>query len=165
MATMRAGGLRITRAWAEAAAGLATGALGVAIVVGALEYGIGWSEGGPQAGTFPFSVGLIVIAASLGNVVQARRHRGSVFADAVQLRRVAAFVVPMVLFVVAALALGLYVAAALYVGGVMRVQGGYRWRVALPVALGTALFFHVVLEVWFKVPLLKGPLEPLLGLH
>jgi hypothetical protein len=160
-----AGSFRITRAWAEAAAGLATGGLGVAIVVGALEYGIGWSAGGPEAGTFPFYVGLIVIAASLGNIAQARRHRGAAFVDAVQLRRVAAFVAPMVLFVVAALGLGLYVAAVLYVGGVMRFQGGYRWRAALPVALGTSLFFYVVLEMWFKVPLLKGPLEPLLGLY
>lgn len=155
----------ITRAWAEAAAGLATAGLGGAIVVGALEYGVGWSAGGPEAGTFPFYVGLIIVAASLGNVVQARRHGSAPFLDAAQLRRVAAFVVPMVLFVAAALVLGLYVATALYVGGVMRIQGGYRWRVAVPVALGTALFFHVVLEVWFKVPLLKGPLEPLLGLH
>jgi hypothetical protein len=33
------------------------------------------------------------------------------------------------------------------------------------VGIGTSAFFYLVLEVWFKVPLLKGPLEAALGLH
>ncbi len=61
--------------------------------------------------------------------------------------------------------LGFYVATILYLAGVMRVQGRYRWWMALAVAIGSAAFFYVVLEVWFKVPLLKGPLEAALGIH
>jgi hypothetical protein len=71
----------------------------------------------------------------------------------------------MVLFVVAALVVGLYVAAALYLTAVMRMQGGYRFVVSALTGVAAALFFYVVLELVFQVPLLKGPLEAALGLH
>ena len=61
--------------------------------------------------------------------------------------------------------LGLYVATALYLGIVMRVQGGYRLVTAIAAAVATSVFFYVVLEMWFRVPLLKGPLEAALGIH
>ena len=41
----------------------------------------------------------------------------------------------------------------------MRFQGGYRWLSSIAVAIGTSAFFFLLLELWFKVPLLKGPLE------
>ena len=71
----------------------------------------------------------------------------------------------LLLFVGASVWLGFYVATVLYLAGVMRLQGRYRWRTALAVAVGSAAFFYLVLEVWFKVPLLKGPLEAALGIH
>lgn len=157
----------VTRLAAEIFGALVTFALAVAIVMGARGDGIGWTTGGPQAGTFPFYVGLIVGAASLGNLVVAfrRRDRRTVFLDAVKARRIAAFGVPLLLFVLASVWLGFYVATILYLAGVMRVQGRYRWVTSIAVALGSAAFFFVVLEVWFKVPLLKGPLEAMLGIH
>jgi hypothetical protein len=66
-------------------------------------------------------------------------------------------------FVALALTLGFYVATAIYLALAMRVQGGFRWLACVAVAAGTSLFFFAVLEVWFKVPLLKGPLEALFG--
>ncbi|MEO8850020.1 MAG: tripartite tricarboxylate transporter TctB family protein, partial [Casimicrobiaceae bacterium] len=56
----------VTRLAAEVFTALLTLALSVAIVLGARGDGIGWTVGGPEAGTFPFYVGLIVGAASLG---------------------------------------------------------------------------------------------------
>ncbi|HEY3533168.1 MAG TPA: tripartite tricarboxylate transporter TctB family protein [Casimicrobiaceae bacterium] len=155
----------MTRFAAEIATALVTLALGVTIVVGAREFGTGWSAGGPEPGTFPFYVGLLVTAASAGNMVVAwqRRHSARLFVTATQLRRIAAFGVPILGFVALALTLGFYVATAIYLALVMRVQGGFRWLACIAVAAGTSLFFFAVLEVWFKVPLLKGPLEALLG--
>jgi hypothetical protein len=47
----------------------------------------------------------------------------------------------------------------------MWLQGGYRpWLGALA-GVGVAGFFYVVLELWFRVPLLKGPLENALGIY
>jgi hypothetical protein len=158
---------RVTRFAAELVVALVTLALGTAVVIGAREYGTGWNAGGPEAGTFPFYVGLIVVAASAGNLFVAWRQRVDprVFVAADQARRIAAFGVPLLGFVALSLTLGFYVATAIYLGGVMRMQGRYRWLSCIAVAFGTAVFFYLVLEVWFKVPLLKGPLEALVGVH
>jgi hypothetical protein len=157
----------VTRFAAEVVTAVVTLALGAAVIMGAREYGTGWNAGGPEPGAFPFYVGLIVVAASAGNLLVAWRKRNPrlVFVQADQLRRIAAFGVPLLGFVALSLTLGFYVATAVYLGGVMRVQGRYQWFACTAVAFGTAVFFYVVLELWFKVPLLKGPLEALLGLH
>jgi hypothetical protein len=157
----------VTRFAAETVTALVTLALGAAIVVGAREYGTGWTAAGPQPGTFPFCVGLIVVAASAGNLIAAWRRRGAgaPFIDAIKARRIAAFGLPMLAFVALAVTLGFYVATAVYLAAVMRFQGGYRWLPSLAVAILTSAFFFLLLELWFKVPLLKGPLEAALRLH
>ena len=157
----------MTRFAAEVVTALVTLALGAAVVLGAREYGTGWSAGGPEPGTFPFYVGLLVVAASAGNLLLAwrKRHAGVVFVDAAQAKRIAAFGLPLLGFVALSLTLGFYAATAIYLAGVMRVQGRYRWWTCIGVGIGTAAFFFVVLDVWFRVPLLKGPFEALLRLH
>lgn len=157
----------VTRFAAEIATALVTLALGGAIALGAFANGIRWTEAGPEPGAFPFYVGVLVVAASLGNLGWAWRkhHADGAFVTAVQAKRIAAFGVPLLGFVALSLTLGFYVATACYLCAVMRWQGRYRWTSSIAVALGTALFFFVVLEVWFKVPLLKGPLEAALRIH
>ncbi|MEO6929214.1 MAG: tripartite tricarboxylate transporter TctB family protein [Casimicrobiaceae bacterium] len=157
----------VTRLAAEVFAALLTLALSAAIVLGARGDGIGWTTGGPEAGTFPFYVGLIIGAASLGNLVMAfrRTDRAAVLLDAIKARRIAAFGIPLLLFVAASVTLGFYVATILYLTGVMRVQGRYRWITSIAVGVGCAAFFYIVLEMWFTVPLRKGPLESMLGIH
>jgi putative tricarboxylic transport membrane protein len=61
------------------------------------------------------------------------------------------------------LMLGIYVASALLILHFMIVLGGFRWRAALPFALGASFLAFVVFERWFLVPLPKGPLETWLG--
>jgi hypothetical protein len=157
----------VTRFAAETATALVTLALGVAIAIGAREYGTGWTTGGPEPGAFPFYVGLLVIAGSAGNLFAAWRKRAqrAPFLDAAQARRIVQFGLPMLAFVALAVTLGFYVATALYLCAVMRFQGGYRWPASIAVAAGASAFFFLLLETWFKVPLLKGPLEAALRLH
>jgi hypothetical protein len=157
----------LSRFAAEWIAAALTCGIGVAVVVGAREYGTGWTDAGPEPGAFPFYVGIIVIAASLGNALAALRARNPamMFIDATQLGRIARFAIPMTVFVAACVVAGFYVATLLYLALAMRFQGGYRWPASLAVAIGTAAFFYVVLELWFKVALLKGPLEAALGIH
>lgn len=158
----------ISRYTAELGTAAATFAAGLVVVIGATEFGIGWDVSGPQPGAFPFYMGLLVAAASLGIILQTaitRAGRRVVALDRTQAIRVATFFLPMVLFVIGAVVLGLYVATALYLFLVMWLQGGYRpWLGALT-GLGVAAFFYLVLEVWFQVPLLKGPLETALGIY
>jgi|SRR5690606_37594595 hypothetical protein len=158
----------VSRFAMEIATGCATLVAGIVVVLGAIEYETGWDEGGPQPGYFPFYVGLIIIAASLGVLGQAfLNHRRScqAFITREGFARVMAFFLPLAAFTVGSYVLGLYVGTFVYLAGVMIFQGGYRWPFALAVAGGITGFFFVLFERWFQVPLLKGPLEALLGIY
>jgi hypothetical protein len=158
----------ISRFQAEIATALMTAGLGLTAVAGALEFGVRWGSAGPEPGAFPFYIGLLVVAASIGTLFQAatgRQALQSVFLDREQAKRLASFFIPILFFVPIALLLGLYVATALYLTFVMRAQGGYKLIVAAASGLAAAIIFYVVLEIAFQVPLLKGPLEAALGLY
>jgi hypothetical protein len=157
----------VSRWHAELAAAAATAGLGLTVMIGALEYGVTWRAAGPQAGTFPFLMGLLVLIGSIGTAVQTTLSRTNLslpFVEREQVVRVASFVGPIVLFVAAALWLGLYVSGALYLTLSMWLQGGYRPLVSLATGIAAAVFFYLVLELAFQVPLLKGPLEAAIGL-
>lgn len=142
-------------------------AVGLTVVIGAIEFGIGWSSSGPAPGAFPFYLGLLVTAASVGTGVQTflkGRDPEAIFITPQQIRRLVSFVGPMILFLITTYLLGLYVATALYIAGVMWLQGGYRLPISIAGGAATAVFFYLVLEYAFQVPLLKGPLENALGL-
>lgn len=158
----------LSRFAAEVAASATTLLIGAVVSVAACEYGTGWGDAGPQPGYFPFYVGLIICLASLGTLGQAflhHRDRQSTFLTVEQGQRILSFFGPMLAFVVVAALLGLYVGLVLYLCGVMVVQGGYRPLKALLVSIGTALACYLVFEIWFQVPLLKGPFEALLKIH
>jgi hypothetical protein len=146
-----------------------TAAIGAVVTIGALEFGTGWGDGGPQPGYFPFYIGIIVMLASGGVLVEAfanrERLRATAFLRREQGMRIAAFFGPMVGFVLLASLLGLYVALIVYLTATMVVQGHYRLPRALAVSVGSAVIFYLIFEVWFRVPLLKGPLEALLRIH
>ena len=141
-------------------------AIGGAVVAGGLEYEIGWDDSGPQPGYFPFYVGLLVMFGSLGAGIQAwlARRSGEVAITREQARRVGTFFVPLVVFVGLCGILGIYVAMALYLIVMTRFLGGYGWVKAGAVGIGVSLGFFVLFEHLFGQPLLKGPLEALLGI-
>ncbi|MBN9453785.1 MAG: tripartite tricarboxylate transporter TctB family protein [Bosea sp.] len=161
----------ITRFWAEIGAAVLTLVFGLVIVKGSLEFGIGWDTSGPQPGAFPFYAGALIALASLGTiaVTLGQRVAGKVslaeaFLDAERGKRVLAFLLPLVAFVVLSATLGMYVATILYLVFAMRFQGGYGWLQSLGTAFVTAAFFYFALEKFFQIGLLKGPIEPLIGL-
>jgi hypothetical protein len=152
----------------EIATALATGALGAAVMWGAVEHDIGWGDSGPASGYFPFRIGVLIVLASLANLAIALRHAGAKkasFVTTAQARSVLAFGLPIVAFVIVSSYLGLYVGAALYLVFTMVFQGGYRPLFAIGLALAVAVAMRLIFPVWFKVPLLTGPLEALLGLY
>ncbi|WP_108461072.1 tripartite tricarboxylate transporter TctB family protein [Devosia naphthalenivorans] len=145
-----------------------TAIAGVVVAGGSLELGVGWTDSGPDAGYFPFYVGLLLAAAGFANAVwTVIVHRGEaeVFLEQEQAMRLLGFFLPMVAFVAVTLVLGLYVGAALYLFYVAWRQGKYNplWAAALGISF--AVFLFVVFDVLFKVPLLKGPLEAFLKIY
>jgi putative tricarboxylic transport membrane protein len=127
--------------------------------------GASWGDDGPEAGYFPFYVGLVLLVASAGNLVAALTdRRGSAgFVGAGQLALVLQVLVPAGVFVLLIGVIGIYVAAGLYIAFFMAWLGGYGAARIVPVAVLVPLAFFVLFEIWFLVPLPKGPLEAWLG--
>jgi hypothetical protein len=152
----------------EAGVALATGAFGIAVAYGSIEAGAGWTEMGPDAGYFPFYIGLLILFGSAMNLVYAVvKHRGSgeVFVDKARFKVVLGFLLPLVAFAAVAAVLGLYVGTALYLAGTMIFQGRYKWWIGLATGIGVSVLFFVIFEIGFRVPLLKGPVEAFFGIY
>jgi hypothetical protein len=159
------------RLWEIVVAGLFL-AFGSVVVWESRRLGAQWGSDGPQAGYFPFYIGLFIILASIANLYAAvtsgtRGAKPFVFWD--QLRMILVVLVPSVVYVALIvnplMSLGIYLASALFIAFFMRYLGKYGWARIAAVSLGTMLVFFVMFEIWFKVPLPKGPLEAAFGFH
>ena len=137
---------------------------GVVLTIEAWRLGARWTSDGPGAGYFPFYIGLITIVASLGifyqSVFSKSRDTGP-FVSREQAGRVLSVLLPATLYVLVVMFLGLYVASAIYIAGFMIFLGKYPPVKSIVLSVIIAAVFFVMFEVWFKVPLYKGTLEPL----
>lgn len=139
--------------------------LGLIAMIGSLKVGSGWGADGPQAGFFPFYIGLAILISSAVNLFHAwKAARGSeVFASWPQLRQVSAVVVPTTVYVFAIPYIGIYIASAILIGVFMTWLGRYKPHITVPIAIGMPLLVFITFEKWFLVPLPKGPVERMLG--
>ncbi len=138
--------------------------IGTVVIVESRRLGSGWTTDGPGSGYFPFYIGLIIVISSLGLLYQSllgKKRKTEVFVDSVQLRRVLSVLVPAVLYVLAIRFVGVYVASAVYIALFMIVLGKYSPVRSVVAAIAINVFFFFLFEVWFKVPLFKGALDPL----
>ena len=134
------------------------------MVYDSVRLGARWAEDGPQAGYFPFYVGLLVCASAAVNFLMAlvnRRDAGRDFVELDKLKLVLAVLVPAAVYVAAISWIGIYASSALFIAFFMRYLVRYSWPKIGAVSLGTMVLFFVMFEVWFKVPLFKGSLDPL----
>ena len=148
----------------EAAVALLILVMGLVVLFGSRKLGSGWTSDGPGAGYFPFYIGLIICIASLGILWQAlfsKSRDTDAFVDKLQLKRVMSVLGPAALYVFGVVFLGLYVASAIYIALFMIVLGKYSAVKSVLVAVLVNAVFFMMFEVWFKVPLYKGTLEPL----
>jgi hypothetical protein len=143
--------------------------MGIAVVVMVDTYrlGAGWEPAvGPQSGYFPFYIALIMFITSavtfLSNLLTKSPNLSS-FVERDQLKLVLQVFVPTVIFVVATIYIGIYVSGFIFIAFFMIWLGKYPLYKALPVAAAVPLILFVVFEIWFLVPLPKGPVEAWLG--
>jgi len=142
-------------------------ALGALVVYDSVRLGATWGSDGPRPGYFPFYVGLIICVSALVNLVRAalsQRDRNKPFVLVGQLRMVLAVLIPAIVYVTVMTWIGLYVASILYIGFFMRWLGRYAWWKVAAVSVATMAVFYLIFEIWFKVPLPKGPVESWLRL-
>jgi hypothetical protein len=142
-------------------------AAGLLVIVDSMRVGIRWADDGPQAGYFPFYVGVLLAFSSVWTLGAAllRRSGPRVFVTAGALRAIATMLVPTVVYVAILAWLGLYVASFLYIAFFMVAIGRYSWLRSVGVAAAVSVIAFLLFETWFRVPLPKGPLEAALGLQ
>jgi hypothetical protein len=157
------------RVW-DAAVAVAFFVFGAVVVWESRRLGSEWASDGPQAGYFPFYIGLIICAASIANFISALgsgRKGAKPFVMWGQLKMVLTVMVPSALYVALIVnpvySLGIYEASVVFIAFFMRHLGRYSWPKIAAVSVTVMTVFFLMFEVWFKVPLPKGPIEALLG--
>lgn len=137
---------------------------GAVVAYESWRLGARWASDGPGAGYFPFYIGVILCISALGILGQSAfsaSRDGDAFVDKEQLGRVISVFVPALVYVLAVVFVGLYVASAVYIALFMVILGKYAPGKSVLVAVIVNAVFFLMFEVWFKVPLYKGTLEPL----
>jgi putative tricarboxylic transport membrane protein len=147
---------------------LALMAVAAVVMVASYRLGAGWAKDvGPDSGYFPFYIALIMFVSSsvtlVQNIVARRRDGGEGFLTREQLIRVLQVLVPMTIFVVLSIFIGIYISTFLFMTFFMMWHGRYPIYKTVPVAILVPVVLFIVFEIWFLVPLPKGPFETWLG--
>lgn len=141
---------------------------GALVVFDTYRLGARWGDDGPQAGYFPFYVGLLICFSGGAIFVRALRNSALAaesFVSREELKTILTVLVPTVVYVALIAYFGFYVASTLYIAYFMWRLGQYAWIKVALVAIGVSVAFFLIFEIWFAVPLPKGPLEAALGLN
>jgi putative tricarboxylic transport membrane protein len=144
--------------------------LGLAILVawGSLQLDIGWGMNGPAGGFFPFwlAVGLaiccvVILVQAIWNASPALRQP---LVTSGGWGPILTVTLPAIAMVALTEMVGLYPAAALYIGFYMRWIGKHPWLLVLAVSLGVPLGSYMIFDKWFLIPMPKGWWGESLGL-
>jgi hypothetical protein len=141
---------------------------GSIVIYDSVRLGAKWGEDGPEAGYFPFYIGALLCIAGAVNLVAgivAARRDDSDFVEIRALKLVFSVLIPTAVYTALIGPLGLYLASTIFIAAFMRWLAKYPWWLVALVSIGNSVVFFVIFEVWFKIPLPKGPLEAALGLN
>ena len=147
----------------EAATALLTGAFGAAVVVSSLDNGIGWSAAGVEAGTFPFIVGLIILSGSLFNLVQGWLQAREVVLRRSELKRLGMLFIPAAVYVGLIPLAGMYLASAGYVFGALAWHKRGSLIFSAAAAISAAVALYLIFELTFQISLPRGALGDIVG--
>jgi putative tricarboxylic transport membrane protein len=138
------------------------------VMVASYRLGAGWAKDvGPDSGYFPFYVALIMFIASgatlAQNLLLRQSSGGGSFIAYGELVMVLQVLIPMTIFVVLSIYIGIYISTVLFIGFFMTWHGRYPIYKTIPVAVLVPVALFIIFEIWFLVPLPKGPFEAWLG--
>ncbi len=142
--------------------------LSAIVIYDSARLGFDWRENeGPASGYFPFYIAAIMAFSSVMNLLRALLARGGAgsesFVSKPALMRVLAVLIPTLAFVWVIQLLGLYVAAAIFITAFMLILGRESIVRSVLVGVSIPLALFVLFEIWFLVPLPKGPVENFFG--
>jgi putative tricarboxylic transport membrane protein len=158
----------IQQRWMELVGAAFFAIIGAIVVTDSFRTGFRWGTDGPEPGYFPFYIGCTLLAGSGWVVIQTIRNwvkddGKQVFTGMAEFKLVLRMFIPICLFVLGVIFLGIYVSAIAYIILFMVFEGKFSLLKSAAVALGVAAFLFAMFEIWFLVPLPKGPIEALLG--
>src|SRR5882672_12178678 len=122
-------------------------ALGAIVVFDSARLGARWGDDGPQAGYFPFYIGLLICFSSAAVFAAALRNAALAdesFVSREALKMILTVLVPTVVYVALIAFLGFYVASTIYIAYFMWRLGKYAWVKIAPVAIGVSVVFFLI---------------------
>ena len=153
----------ITYRAAEIGTSVVLALLGLIVMYGAMEQGTGWDDTGPQAGLFPFYIGLVLFLASVGVLVSTLRawfRLGYVITKPEDLKRVLKVFIPIIIYVVIMPLVGMYIAAFLFIFWFMlklkESDRSYKKSFILLISIAVPCAIYLIFAMWFQVPLYEG---------
>ncbi len=136
------------------------------VVTDSVRLGFRWQAvEGPASGYFPFYIGLMIAISSLVNLVRAIRggDGDKTFVTKPAFRQVLLVLIPLGVYVVCVRFIGIYVASAIYIALFMWYFGRYPLPRGAVIGVAVSLALFAMFEIWFLVPLPKGPIEDFFG--
>lgn len=137
------------------------------VIFDSWRLGIGWKESeGPAAGYFPFYIGVFMALASfvvLFKGIAAKSLSSKTFVTHEGFKSVILVLIPLTIYVATIDYFGIYLASTIYIALFMWHFGKYSIPVAIFTGAAVALALFAMFEVWFLVPLPKGPIEEYFG--
>ncbi len=141
--------------------------VGCVVIYDSFRTGFQWTSDGPAPGYFPFYIGLFMVVAAVYQIAKTIKNwsaqANDEFASHEQIGLVLRMFVPVIVYVAGVMTLGLYVSSIIYISAFMIWQGKFSVVKSLLVAFGVSAVLFLLFEIWFHVPLPKGPLEALFG--
>ena len=132
------------------------------------DLGAGWSEIGPAAGSFPFYTSMIIVVCSALIFLFGARDKeaaAATYVTAHQFKQVLKVLIPSAVYAGFVGVIGIYVSSIIFIAAFMMWLGKYHFVKAAIVSVGVSVAFFLLFEIWFHVPLPKGPIEAMLGLN
>lgn len=139
---------------------------GAVVMWDSYRIGSGWGSDGPESGSFPFYIGLMIVisaAVTIFNALRTSAEEAGEFVGHTELKLVMAVLIPSIIYVAVIDFIGIYVASAIFITVFMVWQGKFSIVKSLLVAIPVNVFFFMMFEVWFKIPLPKAWLEAQFG--
>ncbi len=150
----------ISQRSAELVVAFLTLAFGLTVAIASYKLGARWGSDGPQAGYFPFYIGLFICVGSIANFVAGLWTKASgsprLFVSWLGLRRVAAVFIPALVYVAGIYVVGIYVSSMFYIAAFMVLLGKYRLWKSVAIGFGVSFALFLMFEIWFLVLLPKG---------
>ena len=154
--------------WMELVVAAFFAGIGLLVVIDSFRTGYQWSSDGPQPGYFPFYIGCTLIVGAIVVAVQTllgwkKSENVEPFVTYSQLRLMMTILIPTSIFVLGVVLIGFYVSSVLFISSFMVWQGKYSHLKSALVGLCVSGALFLLFDVWFLLPLPKGPIETFFG--